>query len=68
MAVGTDLAKMLEIPIIYFDLDKATIRKESAFQLEKVVEVLNNIPNLKLDIRSHTDSRQTDKYNDDFIR
>lgn len=64
IAVGTDLAKVLEIPIIYFDLDKATIRKESAFQLEKIVEILNQYPDLKLDIRSHTDSRQTTKYNE----
>lgn len=64
IAVGTDLAKVLEIPIIYFDLDKATIRKESAFQLEKIIEILNQYPNLKLDIRSHTDSRQTARYNE----
>ena len=63
ITVGTDLAKTLEIPIIYFDLDKATIKKESAFQLQKIVEILEQYPNLKLDIRSHTDSRQTLKYN-----
>ena len=63
ITVGTDLAKTLEIPIIYFDLDKATIKKESAFQLEKIIQVLQQYPNLKLEIRSHTDSRQTAKYN-----
>ncbi|GIQ57380.1 cell envelope biogenesis protein OmpA [Flavobacterium collinsii] len=61
--VGTDLAKTLDIPIIYFDLDKATIKKESAYQLEKIVEILKQYPALKLDIRSHTDSRQTLQYN-----
>lgn len=34
--VGTDLAKTLDIPIIYFDLDKSFIRQEAAFELEKV--------------------------------
>lgn len=63
ITIGTDLAKTLDIPIIYFDLDKATIKKESAFQLEKIVEILKQYPNLKLDIRSHTDSRQTAQYN-----
>ncbi|WP_428230133.1 OmpA family protein [Flavobacterium sp.] len=63
ITVGTDLAKTLDIPIIYFDLDKATIKKESAFELEKIVEILKQYPTLKLDIRSHTDSRQTAKYN-----
>lgn len=61
--VGTDLAKTLDIPIIYFDLDKATIKKESAYQLEKIIEILKQYPTLILDIRSHTDSRQTAKYN-----
>lgn len=63
VTVGTDLAKTLDIPIIYFDLDKATIKKESAFELEKIVEILKQYPTLRLDIRSHTDSRQTTKYN-----
>ncbi|WP_291285894.1 OmpA family protein [Flavobacterium sp.] len=63
IGVGTDLAKTLDIPIIYFDLDKATIKKESAYQLEKIIEILKQYPTLKLDIRSHTDSRQTVPYN-----
>jgi hypothetical protein len=33
--VGTDLAKTLDIPILYFDLDKSVIRKDAAFELEK---------------------------------
>lgn len=63
IGVGTDLAKTLEIPIIYFDLDQAVIRKEAAFQLEKIVAVMKQYPDMKIDVRSHTDSRQTEKYN-----
>jgi outer membrane protein OmpA-like peptidoglycan-associated protein/tetratricopeptide (TPR) repeat protein len=63
ITIGTDLAKTLDIPIIYFDLDKAVIKNKSAFQLEKIIEILKQYPDLKLDIRSHTDSRQTAKYN-----
>jgi hypothetical protein len=33
--VWTDLAKTLDIPILYFDLDKSFIRKDAAFELEK---------------------------------
>ena len=61
--VGTDLAKTLDIPIIYFDLDKSFIRKEAAFELEKIVAVMQQYPKMKIDVRSHTDSRQTAKYN-----
>lgn len=63
VGIGTDLAKTLEIPIIYFDLDKYSIRNDAAFELEKVVAVLKQYPGMKIDVRSHTDSRQTEKYN-----
>ncbi|AWG20635.1 flagellar motor protein MotB [Flavobacterium faecale] len=62
--VGTDLAKTLNIPIIYFDLDKSFIRKDAAFELEKVLAVMKEYPKMKVDIRSHTDCRQTAAYNE----
>lgn len=61
--VGTDLAKLLHIPMNFFDLGKATIKKSSEPQLQKIVDILNQYPTLKLDIRSHTDSRQSDANN-----
>ena len=63
IGVGTDLAKTLNIPIIYFDLDKSFIRKDAAFELEKILAVMKQYPKMKIDIRSHTDSRQTAEYN-----
>lgn len=63
ITIGTDLAKTLDIPIIYFDLDKFFIRKESAIELEKILAVMQQYPKMKVDVRSHTDSRQTAKYN-----
>lgn len=63
IGVGTDLAKTLEIPIIYFDLDKSFITNAAAFELEKVLAVLQQYPSMKIDVRSHTDSRQTQQYN-----
>ncbi|AYN06319.1 OmpA family protein [Flavobacterium sp. 140616W15] len=63
IGVGTDLAKTLDIPIIYFDLDKSFIRKDAAFELEKILAVMKQYPKMKIDVRSHTDSRQTAKYN-----
>jgi outer membrane protein OmpA-like peptidoglycan-associated protein len=63
IGVGTDLAKTLDIPIIYFNLDKSYIRKDAAFELEKILAVMQQYPKMKIDVRSHTDSRQTAKYN-----
>ncbi|MFL9832393.1 OmpA family protein, partial [Flavobacterium sp. ST-87] len=45
-------------------LDKSNIRTEAALDLEKILDVLNQYPNMKLDIRSHTDSRASFKYNE----
>ncbi|OXA96271.1 OmpA family protein [Flavobacterium hercynium] len=63
IAVGTDLAKLLKIPMNFFDLGKATIKKTSEPQLQKVVKILKEYPTLQLDIRSHTDSRQSSASN-----
>lgn len=61
--VGDDLAKAFNIEIIYFDLDKSFIRKDAALDLAKIVEVMKQNPTMKVDVRSHTDSRQTAQYN-----
>jgi len=50
--------------MIYFDFDKSNIRREAALDLEKILDVLKQYPVMKLDIRSHTDSRGTFKYNE----
>ncbi len=61
---GDDLAKTLDIPIIYFDFDKSNIRPDAEVELQKVIAVLNKYPTMKIDVRSHTDSRATTQYND----
>ncbi|MFH7000988.1 OmpA family protein [Flavobacterium bizetiae] len=63
VTIGDDLGKCFGIKMIYFDLDKSNIRMEAALDLEKILDVLNNNPTMKLDIRSHTDSRATHTYN-----
>jgi outer membrane protein OmpA-like peptidoglycan-associated protein/tetratricopeptide (TPR) repeat protein len=64
VAIGDDLGKCFGITMIYFDFDKSDIRMEAALDLEKILDVLNQYPNMKLDIRSHTDSRGSLKYNE----
>lgn len=61
---GTDLAKIFDISNIYFDLDKWNIRPDAAKDLQKVIEVMKQYPKMQMSIRSHTDSRQTHKYNE----
>ncbi|CAM3412098.1 OmpA family protein [Flavobacterium chungbukense] len=63
VTIGDDLGVCFGIKMIYFDLDKSNIRTEAALDLEKILVVLNENPTMKLDIRSHTDSRATHQYN-----
>ncbi|AJA70371.1 Protein of unknown function DUF4480/WD40-like Beta Propeller Repeat/OmpA family [Myroides sp. A21] len=58
-----DLFKILNLQPIYFDYDKAFIRPDAAIEIMKVVEVLKLYPTMKIDVRSHTDSRGNDEYN-----
>jgi outer membrane protein OmpA-like peptidoglycan-associated protein len=60
---GLDLAKALALRPIYFDLDKWNIRKDARVELEKIVAVLQENPSIKIEIGSHTDSRQSKQYN-----
>ena len=48
---------------IYFDTDKAEIRNDAVVELEKVVEIMEKYPKIIIQLGSHTDSRDEDKYN-----
>ncbi|WP_299244908.1 OmpA family protein [uncultured Aquimarina sp.] len=61
--VGDDLAKVLSLNPIYFDFDQSYIRADAAVELAKVIEVMNQYPEMKIDVRSHTDSHGDDAYN-----
>jgi outer membrane protein OmpA-like peptidoglycan-associated protein len=62
--IGTDLTKTLGISMIYFELDKSIILKDAALELAKVLAIMQEYPKMKIDIRSHTDSRQSAQYNE----
>ncbi len=57
--VGMDLAKMIDIKPIYFDLGKANIRKDAAVELDKVVAVMKQYPTMVIELGSHTDCRSS---------
>jgi outer membrane protein OmpA-like peptidoglycan-associated protein/tetratricopeptide (TPR) repeat protein len=48
---------------IYFDLDKANIRFDAALTLDKLVKLLEDNPQLIVELGAHTDSRHSDEYN-----
>jgi outer membrane protein OmpA-like peptidoglycan-associated protein len=57
--VGMDLAKMIDLKPIYFDKGKADIRKDAAMELDKIVQVMNEYPNMFIELGSHTDCRSS---------
>lgn len=61
--VGTDLFKLLNMKPIYFDVNKAKIRPDAQVELQKVINYMKEFPSVKIDVRSHTDSRGSDAYN-----
>lgn len=52
-----------EIPDIYYDLNKFELRPEYVDELEKIVSMLNNNPEICIQVNSHTDERASDLYN-----
>ena len=48
---------------IFFAFDKAKIKEEAAFELDKIVKILDENPELSIKITSHTDKRGPESYN-----
>jgi len=48
---------------LYYDLDKYNIRPDAAIILNRLVRILNENPDVKIEIGSHTDCRGSQGYN-----
>jgi len=60
------LEKAIVLENIYYDLDKADIRPDAAEELDKLVKILKDNPNIRIELSSHTDDRASDAYNQDL--
>lgn len=49
---------------IFYDFDKATLRPESTEALDNLIALLNENPNVTIELSSHTDNRGSDAYNE----
>ena len=49
---------------IFYDFDKATLRPESQEALNEIVKVLNDNPNITVEMGAHTDRKGTELYNE----
>lgn len=55
--------KPIRLENIYYDYNKWNIRPDAAVELDKLVKILQDNPQIKIELSSHTDSRGSDKYN-----
>jgi outer membrane protein OmpA-like peptidoglycan-associated protein len=60
---SNDLVAILELNPIYFDLDKSNIRPDAEVELAKIIEIMNDHPNMVVELSSYTDCRESKKYN-----
>ena len=55
--------KPIVLENIYYDFDKWNIRPDAAVELDKLVKLLTDNPQIDIEMGSHTDSRGSDQYN-----
>lgn len=56
----------IELPNIFYDFGRWDLRPESMVSLDRLVETLNDNPQVTIELMSHTDSRDTEEYNLDL--
>ncbi len=61
--VITAVNAIVKINNIYFDINSNKLRPESKTELNDFVQVLNEYPELRIEIRAHTDSQGDSQYN-----
>ena len=49
---------------IFYDFDKATLRPESATALDELIQLLNENPNITIELSAHTDYKGSEQYNE----
>ena len=63
ISVNTDLAKVILFNPIYFDFDRSLINQDASVLLDEIVRILNEHPMMEVSLRSYTDCRGPDAYN-----
>jgi len=65
---GTSLVEgnIIELPNIYFNFNDAGIRRDAEKDLEVVLQIMQNTPEMAIELGSHTDARGSSIYNQDL--
>ncbi len=54
----------IELEPIFFEFDKSNVTAQAAFELDKLVQIMNRYPEMVINATSHTDSRGPESYNE----
>ncbi len=58
-----EIGKKIILRNIFFDFDKYSLRPESQAELQRLIQLLTEMPKLKIEISGHTDSYGSAEYN-----
>jgi outer membrane protein OmpA-like peptidoglycan-associated protein len=58
-----EVGKKVVLNNIFYEYNKASLGTSSYNELNKVIELLNNNPKMKIELSAHTDTRGSDAYN-----
>lgn len=58
-----EVGKTVIIDNIYFNFDKTTLKEASFPELDRLTDLMNQNPGIKIEIIGHTDSKGSDDYN-----
>ena len=56
--------KPVVVENIFYDFDRATLRPESKEALDKLIKLLNENPNVTIELGAHTDRKGSNEYNE----
>lgn len=58
-----EVGQVIVLENIFFDFDKSVLLPQSFVELHKLINILEEYPNMKIELSGHTDSKGSDKYN-----
>ncbi len=59
LAVGSKII----LKNVFYDFDRATLRPQSIIELDRLVQLLNEYPFMRIELSSHTDNKGSAEYN-----
>lgn len=58
-----EVGQVIVLENIFFDFDKSVLLPQSFVELHKLINILEEYPNMTIELSGHTDSKGSDKYN-----